>query len=729
MLMLIPALALVGALLFQVIPASGSSPPSPLALTVQGNGWLAAASDRTGNLEIWRMKSDGDEQVNLTNSPGSIDEQPAWSPDGKRIAFTTSRDGNLEVYVMGADGTGLKNLSNSPGSSDSEPAWSPDGKKIAFTSNRTGDLDVWIMNSDGSGQTNLTHDATSSDDQPAWSPLGSKIAFVSNRTGNQDIYTIRPSGTGRQDITNNPATDADPAWSPNAKKIAFTTDRDGDDEVYMMSSTGTTLFNLTNDPGSDSQPVWSPDQGTRVAFTSDRQGEPLIYMVNVFQPTGFTYGTVAVTHLGDSISDPSWQPLPPVQKISSPIQHVVVLLMENHSFDNVFGKMCVQEARCEGSTRGQLYDGTWIDLPAAQDVIPRTLHSYAVQVGAINGGLMNGWSQFPFCDQPSGYDCYQQFTPDQVPTHTDLAHNFAISDHTFELDTVGSWGGHTDLASTNLNGFYTATPKDGTIRQGPGWGCDGNDDSDWAPTPTDATTLYPTCMPKPDGSGPYKASPVPWVATIMDRMSDAGLTWGTYSPTQDQPGYGWAICPTFADCFYSGQKANMYPTGNFIQDAAAGQLRNLSLVMPQKVKSEHNGNSMIEGENWIADVVNTVMAGPQWNSTAIFLTMDDCGCFYDHVVPPQGLGIRVPMVIISPFAKPMYVDTNVASYASIHAFVESVFGLAPLNPDDAAAYDYSDSFNFAQKSIAPYALKSYPVPAWEKRWIKAHPDLDPDTFT
>ena len=719
---LLSAAVLIGAVVTAATPATGALPrPSAPLNPTQGNGRIAIASDRTGDLEIWRMRPDGSVQNNLTNRSASDEFQPAWSPDGRKIAYTSNRDGNDEIYVMNPDGSGQTNLTRSPSSSDSEPSWSPDSTQIAFTSNRSGENDVWTMNASGSGQTNLTNDPDFSETQPAWSPTGGRIAFTSNRSGAEDVYTIKLDGTGRLDLSNNPANDSQPAWSPDAKYLAFTSDRDGNDEVYVMASDGTSQLDVSNDPGSDSQPTFSPDRGSRVAFTSDRQGESLIYIVNVNPATSLSYGLVAVTHLGDSASDPSWEPLPVVPKLVSPIQNVVILFMENHSFDNVLGKLCVQTARCEGTTMGQLYDGTWIDLPPAADNIPRTLHSWTVQVGAINGGKMNGFSQFPFCDEPSGYACYQQFDPTQTPTITSLFGSFAISDRTFELDTVGSWGGHLGLAAANLNGFYTATPKDGQKHPRHGWGCDSNRDSDWAPTPTDPTTLYPMCIPQRDATGPYRPSPVPWEPTMMDRMQEAGLSWHIYSPTRSEPGYGYALCPTFADCLYTGQKNFASRTSQFLVDAQAGNLANLSFVMPEVPTSEHNGNSMLAGENYMASVVNTVMDGPQWNSTAIFITYDDCGCFYDHVPPPAGLGIRVPMMIVSPYAKAGYTDTNVASFASMLSFVEHIYGLAPVAVDDAEAYDYADAFNFAQKPIAPIHLKTYPIPRWEQRWLKEHP--------
>ena len=138
--------------------------------------------------------------------------------------------------------------------------------------------------------------------------------------------------------------------------------------------------------------------------------------------------------------------------------------------------------------------------------------------------------------------------------------------------------------------------------------------------------------------------------------------------------------------------------------------------------SQHNGNSMLVGDNWIGRVVNAIENGPAWSSTAVFITYDDCGCFYDHVAPPPGLGFRMPMVIVSPYVKAGYTDSKVATFASMLAFIERNFHLAPLGASDASAYDYAHAFDFSQAPLSPIRMVVSPVPASELAWITAHPD-------
>jgi phospholipase C len=139
---------------------------------------------------------------------------------------------------------------------------------------------------------------------------------------------------------------------------------------------------------------------------------------------------------------------------------------------------------------------------------------------------------------------------------------------------------------------------------------------------------------------------------------------------------------------------------------------------------------MIKGDNWIGEMVSAIENGPNWSSTAIFITYDDCGCFYDHVAPgknPDGTqqGVRVPMVIVSPFAKPGFTDSTPATFASVLAFTEHTYGLAPLSTNDASAYAYSNAFDFTQAPAGAVPLHQSTVPASSQTASDAADDDDP----
>ena len=232
----------------------------------------------------------------LTNNNGGNNFGPAWSPDGTKIAFTSSRDGNFEIYVMGTDGSNPTRLTDN-NADDGSPAWSPDGTKIAFDTDRNdGSNEIYVMAADGSSPTRLTNGGYNFG--PAWSPDGTKIAFVSYRDDDYEIYVMDADGSSPTRLTNSGGYDGQPAWSPDGTKIAFYTDRDGG-RLYVMDTDGSNPTRLTNNRGGS--PAWSPD-GTRIAFASSIAGDFEIYVMNVDGSS-----VTRLTPNADA-STPSWSP-------------------------------------------------------------------------------------------------------------------------------------------------------------------------------------------------------------------------------------------------------------------------------------------------------------------------------------------------------------------------------------------------------------------------------------
>ena len=443
----------------------------------------------------------------------------------------------------------------------------------------------------------------------------------------------------------------------------------------------------------------------------------------------------------------------------TPIRHVVVIFQENHSFDNVLGGLCVRDhLRCNGTTTGVLHNGRRIPLSVAPDIVPQVDHKVPNQRAAINHRAMNGFDLIHDCAASYNYPCYSQYQANEIPNLRTLAEKYVISDRTFSEDPVPSWGGHMDLIAGQLDGFEGVgpTPHAG-VGPRPGWGCDSRKDTPWRnpKQPSSAYIMVPACVPRADGYGPYRPSPVKHIPTILDRLTGARLSWKLYADTATTgTGYLWSICPTFASCLHDPAHGNK-PNPNweirskFRSDAAAGKLPSYSVVLPSYELSQHNHASMLLGDNYIQGLVRAVMNGPraQWSSTVIFITYDDCGCFYDHVAPPpkKGLGIRVPMVIVSPLARASYVDHNVASFNSMLSLVEKNWRLAPLSAADAVAYDYCHAFVYthlpcarttsaaaveAPGRAAPVHvdLRPTPVPAASIRYMRNHrPDPDDPT--
>jgi phospholipase C len=420
----------------------------------------------------------------------------------------------------------------------------------------------------------------------------------------------------------------------------------------------------------------------------------------------------------------------------SPIKHVVVLFQENHSFDDVLGKFCVERHRCDGAVRGELHDGTVIRLRHAPDIVWHIRHTPSMMRTAIAGGKMNGFDLLKHCGADVNYACYEQYNPSDIPNLTTLANAFVVSDATFQSSLSGSWTSHLELVTSTLDGFagYNPVHSKSGHEPGPGWGCDSFLDAKWSPPagrPLRKNQFVPACIPNKLGKGPYRPSPVQYVPTILDGLDQAGASWKLYGGngpkhTSYGAGYFWQICPTFYECLSSPQADNWVRMSSILSDATHGRLPKVSLVTPTLQVSQHNDASMRRGDDWIGQVVSAIENGPDWNSTAIFITYDECGCFYDHVPPPEpGRGIRVPMVIISPYAKPRFTDSHPASFNSILAFIEHTFGVPPMNSQDRRAYDYAHSFDYRQTPTRPVRLVRVRIPPWEERFLAAHPG-DPD---
>jgi phospholipase C len=155
-------------------------------------------------------------------------------------------------------------------------------------------------------------------------------------------------------------------------------------------------------------------------------------------------------------------------------------------------------------------------------------------------------------------------------------------------------------------------------------------------------------------------------------------------------------------------------TAQFLEDAQSGQLPAMSWVIPPWEVGEHPPSSICAGDNETAQLVNAIMQGSAWNSTVIFITYDDFGGFYDHVPPPQvdqfGLGPRVPLLIISPFAKPGYISHTLYEHSSMLKFVETEYHLRSLTARDGGASDMLDSFDFNRPPQPPLVLPSHQCP-------------------
>ncbi len=223
------------------------------------------------------------------------------------------------------------------------------------------------------------------------------------------------------------------------------------------------------------------------------------------------------------------------------------------------------------------------------------------------------------------------------------------------------------------------------------WGCD-------APP---GTIIHEMTPARAWGTGVF---PCFTYRTLGDELDDRGLPWTYYAPnlTADVGGLAWTAYDAINGIRHGPdwKKNIVWPETKVIGDVAAGKLGAVTWVVPDWVNSDHSGNDSTTGPAWVASVVNAIGASPVWRSTAIFIVWDDWGGWYDHVPPPQvdlfGLGIRVPLIVVSPYAKSGYVSHVQYEFGSILQFAETRFDLAPLAAADARANPHDDCFDFSQ---------------------------------
>lgn len=301
-----------------VISTMAQVTPTP-APTI--NGKIAFMSDRTaGNYwdtEIDTIDPDGSNQISLSGVQRRElrgDFNPAWSPDGTKIAFSGWRLPNQwtqHIYVMNADGSNKICLTGDPIWTPhydvvyySYPAWSPDGKRIAFSGAHGDRAGIFVINADGS---NLVLITNAFDTAPAWSPDGTRIAFTHHLPDSSaaQIHVMDADGANQIRLTDTHYRDESPAWSPDGSKIAFDSNRSGNGyRIYVMNADGSNPVELTHIVGTDTRPEWSPD-GTKIAFTSNRVGFNAIYTMN---PDGSDQ-TALTRNLMFVESGPRWQRL------------------------------------------------------------------------------------------------------------------------------------------------------------------------------------------------------------------------------------------------------------------------------------------------------------------------------------------------------------------------------------------------------------------------------------
>ncbi len=388
----------------------------------------------------------------------------------------------------------------------------------------------------------------------------------------------------------------------------------------------------------------------------------------------------------------------------SKIKHVVFLIQENRSFDNIFGgldnngKPFPNADTASNPNPGEPtpHDHNGNPVTMQQGLLEECYdpdHNHPQSVGEVNGGQMNGFDLDPVATLACAHGAtpppdyvYRYVAYSEVAPYWQMGVQYAISDRMFEPFSSASFGAHL---------FTVAGQSDRAIdnpSKSP-WGCD-------APIGTVVPIYNESQGGETNGLFPCFSMP-----TLADALDARGLRWRWYATNNTDFGYLWSTYDAINQ-IRNGPDWSAYvvnPPAQIVTDVGAGTLAAMTWVTPTEATSDHPISTSNLGPAWIASVVDAIGGSQFWNSTAIFVMWDDWGGWYDHVPPPVvgpvGLGIRVPFILISPYAKPGYVSHVAHSSGSVLHFAEEALNLPSLGTEDARADDLADMFNFSQTPL------------------------------
>jgi phospholipase C len=384
------------------------------------------------------------------------------------------------------------------------------------------------------------------------------------------------------------------------------------------------------------------------------------------------------------------------------IEHVVFIVKENRTFDTYFGRF----PGADGATRGKICNGKTVPLHAAEDETPDVEHHFIPALHAMNGGRMNC---FNFLWNGRQLQSYIQYSPRQIPSYWAYARHFTLADRFFSsiygptgpehLWTVAAQSAH--FVDHELPGQFG---KNDIAREY----CDDRAERAFAfrrLTQEERERAFSLEESTRTADRVRNFWEERWpcidIKVLPDELTAHGIAWRYYRG--DNP---WvAPLRQVRHIWYGKDRAKVLTEPEFIPDVRAGRLPAVAWLTPPVGLSDHPPSSVCQGENWTVRVINELMRSPEWKSTVIVLAWDDFGGFYDHVSPPHmdlyGLGPRVPAIVISPWAKPGFVDHTTLEFSSVLKLIERVFDLPTLGRRDRAAADMLEAFDFSQDPNPP----------------------------
>ena len=371
------------------------------------------------------------------------------------------------------------------------------------------------------------------------------------------------------------------------------------------------------------------------------------------------------------------------------------IVKENRTFDTYFGRF----PGADGATTGRTCDGRTVRLRHAADETPDVEHHFIAALVAVDGGRMDCFDRLW---NGTHLQSYVQYGPDQIPDYWAWAGRYTLDDRFYSSVYGPSGPEHLWTVAAQSDRFVD--------HEGPGqFGLDGvpreycDDAAERAAAlrtlvDSERRAAYRMESAHSTASRIHRFFVQRWpcfdVRVLPDLLTANHVSWRYYRG--DDP---W-VSPLrqIRHVWFGPERRFVVTEPEFVPDALAGRLPAVSWLTPPVGLSEHPPGSVCDGENWTARAVDAVMRGPEWRSTAIVLTWDDFGGFYDHVAPPHvdlfGLGPRVPAIVISPWARRGYVDSAPLEFSSVLRMIERLHGLRPLAERDRVAGDMLEAFDF-----------------------------------
>ncbi|MGA7356937.1 MAG: alkaline phosphatase family protein [Candidatus Cybelea sp.] len=413
-----------------------------------------------------------------------------------------------------------------------------------------------------------------------------------------------------------------------------------------------------------------------------------------------------------------------LQSGPSPITHIVLIVQENRTFNNLFATF----PGATGATRGKKKASGRVESVTLKETNlggQRNFnHNYKSFLTGYDNGKLDAFNLIKFANnnKNEGNGPYEYVNPSQIQPYWQIAEQYGLANAMFATQGSDSFPAHQDL----IRGGTAIDSSDSLIDNPPysgAWGCDS--------APGTKTSLINTYLQVRRGVGPFPCTQdFPGSGanyrTLRDLMDNASVSWKYYTPEIGASGAIWDAFDVISPVRFGsewGTNVN-WPETNIFNDISNGQLANMSWVIPDGVNSDHPNRSGDTGPSWVASIVNAIGESQYWDSTAIIVVWDDWGGFYDPVPPPLprdnqgGPGLRIPMLVVSPYARigsgsqGGYISNTVYAFGSIIRFVEDTFNLGRLGTTDGTSNSMDDMFNFYQsprqyQSIGSKYSRSY----------------------